>query len=40
VLKRWKRFGGLIYFHLLLDKLAAAGHLQASPTNVLLNGDT
>lgn len=40
VLKRWKRFGGLIYFHLLLDKLAAAGHLQASPTNMLLNGDT
>lgn len=27
VLNRWSPFGGLIYFHLLLDKLAAAGHL-------------
>jgi DNA-3-methyladenine glycosylase II len=27
VLSRWKRFGGLIYFHLLLDTLAKAGEL-------------
>ena len=30
VLKRWKHFGGLIYFHLLLEKLAAGGHLATS----------
>lgn len=30
VLKRWKHFGGLIYFHLLLDKLATGGHLTAT----------
>lgn len=30
VLKRWKHFGGLIYFHLLLDKLATGGHLRAT----------
>jgi len=28
-LNRWQRFGGLIYFHLLLDRLAEAGCLQA-----------
>ena len=28
-LARWQRFGGLIYFHLLLDRLEEAGHLQA-----------
>lgn len=27
VLAAWKRFGGLIYFHLLLDRLAQAGSL-------------
>jgi DNA-3-methyladenine glycosylase II len=25
----WQRFGGLIYLHLLLGRLEAAGHLQA-----------
>jgi DNA-3-methyladenine glycosylase II len=29
-LKRWKPFAGLIYFHLLLDKLAAAGYIRAN----------
>jgi DNA-3-methyladenine glycosylase II len=24
----WQRFGGLIYFHLLLDRLAASGYLR------------
>jgi DNA-3-methyladenine glycosylase II len=28
-LARWQRFGGLIYFHLLLDRLEEAGYLQA-----------
>ncbi len=28
-LARWRRFGGLIYFHLLLDRLEEAGHLSA-----------
>lgn len=27
LLDRWQPYGGLIYFHLLLDRLAAAGHL-------------
>ncbi len=27
-LARWRRFGGLIYFHLLLDRLEEAGHLR------------
>lgn len=30
VLENWKQFGGLIYFHLLLDKLDAAGQLKAT----------
>lgn len=29
VLVGWKDFGGLIYFHLLLDRLAEAGYLEA-----------
>jgi DNA-3-methyladenine glycosylase II len=29
VLERWRPFCGLIYFHLLLDKLAAGGHVAA-----------
>lgn len=33
VLKRWKHFGGLIYFHLLLDKLADGGHLRAGASH-------
>jgi DNA-3-methyladenine glycosylase II len=31
-LARWQRFGGLIYFHLLLDRLEEAGYLQAGAT--------
>ncbi|MGB9081663.1 MAG: hypothetical protein WCD00_10210, partial [Desulfuromonadaceae bacterium] len=27
LLARWQPYGGLIYFHLLLDRLAAAGYL-------------
>jgi DNA-3-methyladenine glycosylase II len=30
VLSRWAGFAGLVYFHLLLDRLAAAGHLACS----------
>jgi DNA-3-methyladenine glycosylase II len=30
VLRRWKPFGGLVYFHLLLDRLAKAGYLQSN----------
>jgi DNA-3-methyladenine glycosylase II len=28
VLTRWKAYGGLIYLHLLLDRLAEQGHIQ------------
>jgi DNA-3-methyladenine glycosylase II len=28
VLRKWKPYGGLVYFHLLLDRLAEAGYLQ------------
>jgi DNA-3-methyladenine glycosylase II len=28
LLQRWQPYGGLIYFHMLLDKLAAAGHVH------------
>lgn len=28
-LKRWHPYGGLVYFHLLLDRLEEAGFLQA-----------
>ncbi|HEX5502097.1 MAG TPA: hypothetical protein VFW96_05710 [Thermomicrobiales bacterium] len=31
VLAPWARYGGLLYFHLLLDRLAAAGHVTAAP---------
>jgi DNA-3-methyladenine glycosylase II len=27
-LTRWQRYGGLIYLHLLVDRLAEAGYLQ------------
>jgi DNA-3-methyladenine glycosylase II len=30
VLSRWDRHAGLVYFHLLLDRLAVAGHLACS----------
>jgi DNA-3-methyladenine glycosylase II len=30
-LARWQRFGGLIYFHLLLDRLEEAGYVQSGP---------
>jgi len=29
ILARWHPYGGLIYFHLLLDRLAEAGHVHA-----------
>ena len=33
ILTRWQPFNGLIYFHLLLNRLSEAGHLQArTPT--------
>jgi DNA-3-methyladenine glycosylase II len=31
-LAKWRPYGGLIYFHLLLDRLAAAGTLTDAPT--------
>lgn len=33
-LARWHPYGGLIYFHLLLDRLAEAGHLHAEVSQV------
>jgi DNA-3-methyladenine glycosylase II len=30
-LARWRRFGGLIYFHLLLDRLETAGYADVRP---------
>lgn len=32
-LRSWRPYGGLVYFHMLLDGLAEAGHLQAPCTN-------
>jgi DNA-3-methyladenine glycosylase II len=29
-LARWQRYGGLIYFHLLLNRRAAAGYLSGT----------
>jgi DNA-3-methyladenine glycosylase II len=31
-LHRWRDYGGLLYFHLLLDRLAAAGVIEIEPT--------
>lgn len=31
ILNRWQPFAGIIYFYLLLDKLAAAGHVNPQP---------
>ncbi len=36
-LKRWQRFGGLIYFHLLLGRLAEAGCFQAKSSDPALS---
>lgn len=33
-LKRWRSYGGLIYFHLLLDRLAEAGFLRETTPQV------
>ena len=35
VLRRWKPFGGLVYFHLLLGRLAEAGYLQPNTGSCL-----
>jgi DNA-3-methyladenine glycosylase II len=32
-LERWHPYAGLIYFHMLLDRLAEAGFLQAGKAN-------
>jgi len=43
-LARWSRYGGLVYFHLLLDRLAEAGHVEGvaplshPPTQAQLEG--
>ena len=34
VLARWQPYQGLVYFHLLLDRLAEAGHVQAGTSTV------
>lgn len=34
VLRRWKPYGGLVYFHLLLDRLTKAGCLQLEPQSL------
>jgi DNA-3-methyladenine glycosylase II len=31
VLRRWEPYGGLVYFHLLLDRLARTGHITIPP---------
>lgn len=33
-LKRWRAYGGLIYFHLLLDRLVEAGCVKAEPLSL------
>jgi DNA-3-methyladenine glycosylase II len=40
MLKRWRPYGGLIYFHLLLDRLAEAGFLrETTPQSQIGQGD-
>jgi DNA-3-methyladenine glycosylase II len=36
-LSRWKPYGGLIYFHLLLDRLAEKGHVKVSTSTFVKN---
>jgi len=36
ILARWEGFAGLVYFHLLLDRLAAAGYLSGEGQNITL----
>jgi DNA-3-methyladenine glycosylase II len=31
-IKRWRRYGGLLYFHLLLDRLAETGFVEGRQT--------
>jgi hypothetical protein len=33
IVDKWKPYGGLIYFHLLLDRLERAGHLSPAKAN-------
>jgi DNA-3-methyladenine glycosylase II len=35
---RWQPYAGLVYFHMLLDRLDAAGHLKAQTERVQLGG--
>jgi len=35
---RWQPYAGLVYFHMLLDRLAAAGHLKSHTGRVQLGG--
>jgi uncharacterized protein YeaO (DUF488 family) len=35
VLSKWKPYAGLIYFHLLLDRLAKAGYLESHPGSAI-----
>ena len=37
VVYKWKPYGGLIYFHWLLDALERAGHLRADASGANLN---
>lgn len=38
ILSRWRPFGGLIYFHLLLDKLAAGGNVRTEESPCEMDG--
>jgi DNA-3-methyladenine glycosylase II len=40
VLQRWKPYGGMIYFHLLLDRLAEAGVVKESLNEVMPMSET
>jgi len=37
VLSKWQPYAGFIYFHLLLDRLAEAGHLSSDPPSDMLS---
>ena len=34
-LRRWRRFGGLLYFHLLMRRLGEAGYVGSTPPSSL-----
>ena len=38
ILERWHLYGGLVYFHLLLDRLGKTGFLRPGPSQLQTSG--